>query len=648
MITAASGRPGLIEASDEFIDRVVTYADPMVLSALLYQLTGDNAVFDMKIGAFPGRLGDVPGLAMQTDVESVQRKAAGFLKRYRDQGAPPLAIGPADRLAKSVRLATEPDIPDSELKLWIEELALDPFARGLDWEQTPSDARLSEFSVIVIGAGMGGLNAAVQLKHAGIPFIVIEKNSGVGGTWYENRYPGARVDTPSRAYTHIYGVDFGYPNPFCERDENQKYFNWVADHFDLRGTIILDTEVTSASWDEDSSTWQIEAESSSGRTAFHANAIISAVGFLSRPNTPHIQGMETFTGPAFHTARWPDNLDLTGKRVAVIGTGATGYQLIPELARLAGHVDVFQRTPQWVFNTPGYLDPFPPEIRWLDQNLPYYTNFMRLRTAWLAGPRFHGAATAIDPDWNDPFTRSALNQKMRDSCLAFINAKLGDRPDLVSKMIPPHPVYSARPIVQDEKYGIYDALLRDNVTLTTERIREITVDAVVTEDDQTHPVDVIVYATGFYADKFLWPMEVRGLNGSTPQELWAKDGPRAYLGVLLPGFPNFFIIYGPNMNPFGGGLGLVNHEEMTTRYALECLQVLINQHKASIDVDVDAYRRFNEELDRREKLRMYSDPRNHSYYTNAAYGRSSANSPFPGNEMWRMLLKPELGDLILR
>ena len=180
--------------------------------------------------------------------------------------------------------------------MWLEQLALDPWVRKLDWPQTPPEQDLRNFKVAVIGAGMGGLNAAVQLKHAGIPYFVIEKNEDVGGTWFENRYPGARVDTPSRTYTHTYGVNFEYPNPYCPQRENLKYFRWVADHFDVRKDITFKTEVKSVIWDEDAKLWEIKAEGPDGPRSWRVNAVIASVGFLSRPNLPDIEGIETFKG----------------------------------------------------------------------------------------------------------------------------------------------------------------------------------------------------------------------------------------------------------------------------------------------------------------------------------------------------------------
>jgi 4-hydroxyacetophenone monooxygenase len=641
----------LLTATDETIDDAVKYADPMVLRGLLYQLTGDES-----IAATQARTADVrhsepssgskelalvqskADVSDSSDLTMIQSKAAAFLKSYRDQGAPDIPCGPPERLARSLSLVAGTDIPASELEMWLEQLALDPWARGLVWQDPPPSQGLRNFVVAVIGAGMGGLNAAVQLKHAGIPYFVIEKNDEVGGTWYENQYPGARVDSPSRTYTHIYGVDFEYPNAFCLQRENLRYFKWVADHFEIRSDITFKTEVKSVVWDEATKLWEIKAHSPNGPRVWHTNAVIASVGFLSRPNIPNIEGMDTFEGNAFHTARWPAGLGLKGKRVAVIGTGATGYQLVPELAKLAGHTFVFQRTPNWCFDTKSYLDPFPAQVNWLDRNFPYIRNFIRFRLSWLAGPETFSPIMRIDPQFEDQHARSALNKKIREQQLAFIERKLASRPDLIQKMTPVAPPYSARPIIVDTDYSIYDTLLRDDVTLVTDPIQKIKPNGIEVEGGGEYSVDIIVYATGFKANDFLWPMEVRGRESKRVEELWEKDGARAYLGTMLPGFPNFFMIYGPNTNNFGG-LQIVDFEEMVTRFALQCIGGLITQKKRTVDISLDAYWRYNDEVDRAEALMVYKDPRAHNYYKNDS-GRSAANNPIDIRKIWTWLRNP--------
>jgi 4-hydroxyacetophenone monooxygenase len=625
-------RTELLLAKDETIEDAVKYADPMALRGLMYQLTGDESLVTMRVEARPYGNSEMEMLVNESDIDLIRKKAADFLKDYRDHGAGDIPMGKPERLRTAISLTTGVDISEDEIGMWIEQLGIDPYARGLAWKKKPTPAQIENFKVCVIGAGMGGLNASVLLKNAGIPYFVIEKNDEVGGTWYENRYPGARVDSFSRTYTHVFGANYIHPYAFCPQAINLDYFQWVAKTYGVRDKIIFKTEVKSVIWQEATKLWEITAIGPEGKKVWHANAVITAVGFLSRPNMPTIEGMDTFKGKSFHTARWPEGLDLKGKRVAVIGTGATGYQTIPEIAKVAEHLHVFQRTPGWCFDIPGYLSPFPPQVNWLDRNVPYFLNFARVRASWMAAPQNGKKVLHIDPDFKDPHARSARNKVTRDRRIEFIKRMLASRPELVEKMIPPYPPMAARHILVDDTDNVYKALTRDNVTLVTDPIKNINEKGLVTANGAEIPVDIIVYATGFKAQDFLWPMEIRGRDGRRAEELWQKDGPRAYLGAMMPGFPNLFMIYGPNTNNFGG-LQIVDFEELVVKFALECMGGLIAQNKHAVDVSVDAYNRYNVELDKCEKKMMYSDPRVNTYYRNES-GRSAVNNPIDIRRIW--------------
>ena len=635
-------RRELIEASDAVIDDAVTFADPMTLRGLLYQLTGDEVA-----AAIPsaienrGMQGMVSGIPDPDDVALLRARAAAFLKAHRDAGAGDLVFEQG-RLRRSLELVAGTAIPDSELAMWIEQLAVDPMARGYDWPQPPSDERRDAFRVVVIGGGMGGLNAAVHLKRSGIPFVLIEKNGEVGGTWYENRYPGARLDTTSRNYFHSFGVNFPCPAPFSVQAHNGAYMKWVADEFDLRDDIVFGTEVQSVTWNEASATWRIDARGPDGARTFEANAVISAVGFLNRPNLPEVPGRDSFGGLSLHSANWPEGLDIAGKRIAVIGSGATGYQMIPELAKQAGQLTLFQREPSWCFEAPGYLSPYPPQVNWLDRNLPWFTNFYRFRSSWLFRPDATLPRVTVDPDFDDPDAVSGLNKAIRDACLAFMRRKLGDREDLIAQMIPSSPPFSSRPVLVDSNDNVYDALLRDTVELISAPIERITPKGIHTADGRDLAFDIIVYATGYKANEFLWPMDVRGRDGAEIGALWARDGARAYLGVMMPAFPNFFVLYGPNMNPFGNGLGVVEAEEFTTRFALNCIGGLILKDRRTVDVTREAFMRYNDALDREERMRVYADARATSYYRNE-YQRSACNCPFDVRLLWKWMRDPADG-----
>jgi 4-hydroxyacetophenone monooxygenase len=632
-----SSRPELRAADDAVIDDAVKYADPMVLRGLLYQMTGDPEVAAVKTRTIQAGFAEIAAPATPEDVDFLRAKAAEFLKAYRDNGAGVVDVGPRERLPTSMGLMLGRELTGEDLTHHLEELALDPAARALRWRETPDPERLKDFTVTVIGAGMGGLNAALQLRQAGFPFTVIEKNDGVGGTWWENRYPGARVDTPSRSYTHIFGVDFPYPNPYCAAHENVKYFNWVADTFDLRKHIQFNTEVKSMAWEEAAGEWAIDIEGPDGARTIRSRAVITAVGFLNRPNIPDIPGAKDFAGPSWHTARWPESFDLKGKRVAVVGTGATGYQMIPELALEADHVTVFQRTPQWMVPSPGYRSPFPPQVNWLDRNLPLYTNFMRIKGCTLDGLT---NVAKIDPDFDDPYACSATNKRARDVSVAFLERKLGD-PALVAAMTPAHPVWSARAIIVDPEYSVLDAIQRDNVTLVTSGIERIEPGGVEDKDGALHEADVIVYATGFHATEYLYPMTITGRDGQTIDQLWAKDGARAYLGCMMPGFPNLWSIYGPNTN---GALSVSSFHEKVALYAMQCLEDLVLGNGGVVDVKPEAYWRYNALVDERNLGMAWSDPRAHNYYW-TAYGRSAVMNPFYSAEMSAWLRRPDPADL---
>jgi len=634
-------RPDLLKATDAEIEDAVKFADPMVLRGLLYQLTEDEELKDIELKTVLGGYLERNVIAREEDVAMVRRKAADFLKAYRDSGAGPIDIGPANRLPISLGLMRGETIPEDSLALAIEETALDPWVRSPQWRKAPDPQRLENFRVVIVGAGMGGLVSALHCKRAGIPYTVIEKNAGVGGTWYENRYPGSRLDSPSRSYTHLFGVDFPLTNPFSPWAENQKYFSWVSDFFDLRKDMVFETEVHSLTWDEAAGEWEIVTSDKHGeQKVLRANVVMTSVGFLNRPRLPDIEGRETFGGEAWHTVEWPDHVVTKDKRVAVIGTGATGYQTVPAMALEAAHVTEFQRTPQWLFPSPGYLSPFNPNVYWLNRNFPFFTNFMRLGSGSAAA---FEAVSTIDPDFDDPHCCSASNKIARDVAIGFLESKIKD-PELVSRLTPEHPVWSARPIQADPEYCFYDAIQRDNVTLVSEGIKRINKTGVETNDGRQIDVDLIAYATGFHANEYLFPMKITGRRGTTIEELWEEGGARAYRTCMMPGFPNLFAIYGPNTN---GSLSPASFHELVACFAIQCVQELILEDKASVEAKPDAYWEFARLIDERNNTRVWSDPRVQSYYW-SKHGRSATMNPLRGPEMWALLREPDFDDLVVR
>ena len=625
----------LLSASDAEIEDAVSHASPMVLRGLLYQLTGDEEVIDMEPGA-AAKFVVGSELADPADEILIKRKAADFLKKYRDSGTGDIDIGPEERLRTSLSLTAGQEIPENEFDIWLQETALDRWARGVKWTGGKAPQSAQDFKVAVIGTGIAGLNTAVQLKRSGIPFEVIEKNPEVGGSWYENRYPGARVDTPSRGYTHLFSYDYPFPWGYCPRDENLKYFKWVADNFEVREHIRFNTEVLSMTWDETAKLWTLKTQGPDGEQTVQFNAVISCVGFLSRPQLPDIEGMDSFGGVACHSAAWPEDLDITGKRVAIVGSGASGYQTAPVVGKEAAETHLFQRQPNWLYEDLGYLKKIPEQSLWLDRNFPYHANFVRFRVAAMVAPSGNKGALRVDPNFKDPHAVSPVNKMLRDASVAFVERKLAPRPELIPQMIPNFPPMGSRPIRVDTNESVLDALARGDVNLVSDHIEKITPTG-IEAGGKSYDLDVIMFATGFRANEYLWPMEVRGKGGVRIEEMWEKDGPRAYLGAMVPEFPNLFMVYGPNSNNFGG-FTVVDLLELIAQFSLRAIAGLIENGQSSVEVTHDAFWRFAGILDDAEKGMVYLDSRANSYYQNG--GRSAVNGPIDVRRMWRWLKDP--------
>jgi 4-hydroxyacetophenone monooxygenase len=633
----------LKNASDEKLRAVLEQADPMVLRAAIYHATGDEAVANIKTSRVPGLFMDAAWVDDPVALAVLKEKGFALLKGYRDGTLEPPRTHTRARVLKAMNLAVDEQVPEDEYDYWFEELAIDPTRRQHHWKHAPDRERLQGFKVLVIGAGLGGLNAGIQLQKAGFNFEILDKNAGVGGTWYQNRYPGARVDLPSRIYSHSLAIEYHFNHLFAPREENERYVNWLADRFDLRKSIRLNTEVLSLRWIETSSLWEARIRNADGsEDSLLANAIISAVGFLDRPVLPNIPGIKDFTGHLFHTSRFDPTFDLSKKRVSLVGTGASGMQMMPDLLPRVEHLTIFQRSPGWVVPIPGYREPYSEEVRWLHRNVPFYANWTRHIMAWAIGDHVIFDIWSVDPNWKDPHTLNKDNFKLRGRLVDHLMTKIGHRPDLVEKCLPQYPPLSKRYIVDN---GWFDALLQDNVELIADDpIDHFTKDAIVTKSGKTVPTDVAAFATGFHANEYFWPMEVRGRGGATVEELWAKDGARAFWGINVVQLPNFFCIYGPNTNP--KNTGPVPYGETQVRYILKCLEAMVLNGWKSLEVKPEVYEEHNRLVDERNANSIFLDKRQKSYYTNQ-FGRSAVASPWATLEYWRKLREPDFGEYII-
>jgi cation diffusion facilitator CzcD-associated flavoprotein CzcO len=459
--------------------------------------------------------------------------------------------------------------------------------------------------IAVIGAGMGGLCAAIKAREAGHDVTIYEHADSVGGTWRANRYPGVACDVPAILYQFSFAPNHLWSHNYARGPEIHDYTKSLVDQFDLGGSLHLNEGVTRATWDPAAKQWTVDTEKGA-RENF--DAIVPALGQLSRPTLPDIAGVDSFAGAKFHAAEWPERLDLTGKRVGVIGSAASAVQFIPEIAKDAAHVVVFQRTPNWVIprNDLAVTDETKALMA---TNLPVAMRLGAQQRAMIFdnADTFFWQAFQFTPEGRAAFTRTALDH---------LEEQVPD-PELRAKLTPDYPIGCKRILITDD---FYPALCRDNVTLETSGIAAIEPHGVRTADG-FHDLDVLIFATGFETTAWNWSMEVVGADGRTLKETW-KDGPEAYLGIMVHGFPNMFMLYGPNTNLGHNSISFMI--EAQVGYMLKALAAIEADEAQAAEVTADGQRRFNDRIAQLLSGSVWADPHCKSWYK-AANGRVYQN-----------------------
>ncbi len=629
-ITAADGEIRAFLADAEI---------PPLLPAIAYA-TGDMSLLKPELRPDPMLVGMPQGGLTEDQQSEARELALAALVAFRDAGCRPAPPPADDQLLEIMRYAVGGAEMTDYLPLLEEELAYRGEDRRAPSWKADDIAPGVDFVVLIIGAGMSGLLAGHRLQQSGVPFVILEKNDDVGGTWLENTYPGCRVDNPNHNYSYAFAQRHDWPLHFSTQDVLLDYFRRCADTFQLREHIRFATEVVAADWSDAARAWSVRVRDREGDEAtITVNAVVSAVGQLNRPSFPDIPGRDSYAGVSFHSAQWNHDVDLGGKRVAVIGTGASAVQFIPEIAPGVGDLLVFQRTPPWFGPTPDYHDRVSPGLQWLYGHVPSYSEWNRFWIFWRMGD---GAleGVRVDPEWEPKGAAvSAANDLVRMVLTGYLGMEFADRPDLLERVVPAYPP-GAKRLLRDN--GVWARTLkRDNVQLVTNEIREITVNGIVTGDGVEHPVDVIIYGTGFQASKFLTPMKVTGRAGIDLHEQWAGDA-RAYLGVTIPGFPNLFCLYGPNTNIVING-SIVYFSECGVRYIMGLLeQTLVDGHRA-VDVRKDVHDEFNERVDAQNKLMAWGWSDVNSWYKNE-HGHVAQNWPFTLLEYWQRTLRVDPDD----
>ncbi len=612
---------------------------PTLLLALA-QLSGERRwLEDPYRPTMPRGLDDHDSAGLDDDRQAEVREAAlRALIEWRAgrlEPGPELAPGEiAERLAISLSEPVDPAYGE----LLAEEMGAIPRHGKPALPPQPK-----QLNALVIGAGMSGICAAIKLKASGIAFSLVDKNDGFGGTWLENEYPGCGVDTPSHLYSFSFARRADWQGYFAERAQLADYFEDLAAEHSLDQNARFGLEVTSARWDGDQARWEVELRNRAGRLeSVRPRILISAVGHFNRPSIPPIAGLDEFPGPCMHTARWDSSVDLTAKRVAVIGSGASAMQVVPALAGVAAELVVVQRSRQWAIPHPNVGRRVSPGVQRLLADYPFYGAWYRLRQFWRFGDRLH-PALQLDRGYQDPdYAVNAVNASHRRFLTKYIAAELEGRDDLIELSVPDYPAYGKRPLID---HGWYSAIRRADVELLEGSVGAVEGNRIVLADGRRREVDAIVLATGFKTLEILGPIEVVGRSGQSLRERWGPDDARAFLGMTVPDFPNFFILFGPNTSTGHGGSAFLS-TEFQVRYLTELLAEMSNHKIRCVECRPEAFDDYNVEIDQALSRTVWTHPRVDNYYRNAA-GRIVGTSPLSYLDYWKRTRHPQLSDFII-
>jgi len=534
-----------------------------------------------------------------------------------------------------LRLALGQDLPEASIEVARQHGGFVTDTRV----RIPHTVPPADFKTLVIGAGMHGINAAIKLKQAGFTYTVLESRHEIGGTWSVNRYPGAAVDTPSIQYSYSFDPNPSWTKFYPMKDEFLEYLERVADKHRIRDHIHLNTTMKAATWNEDRQLWIVEAVRDGVEQIYEANAIILSVGVLSRPRWPDVRDREKFHGPVLHSAAWDESVDLTGKRVAIVGTGCSGVQLTRAISEYAEHVTTVQRQPDYIIPNPQALAPVPAIERWAMEHIPYVTQWKRMQSLASQMMDMRGMM-AMDKEWHEKTGGfGPLNDAVTKMSLDYLASHFPDDPEMVRKLTPPYPLYAKRPILD---CGYYDALKRPNVDLVEGQLAAFEEDAILLADGTRIECDAVALATGFHLDWYS-NMTFVGRGGKTLKETFTPY-PFAYEGITVPDFPNFFITHGPNCN-LTANAAVIGEQQV--HYIVEMLQTMVDEGISAVEPAREPTRAYNEWT--QEALMdtaWYRKGNAHGYYRHDESGRIVIATPRHNSTVWHAMRQPNMDHFV--
>jgi 4-hydroxyacetophenone monooxygenase len=613
----------------------IANANIPALLMVLYQMTGEATWLQEPFapGRSPG-LDDNDSGQLPDEVQTQIRTAAEEAIEAWLAGRPLAIERPTNlRLAEMLSVAMTEHVPE-------EYGDIVAAGMGYDLEPTAEAANAADKTAIVIGGGVSGICAGIELGKLGIDYTLFEKNEDFGGTWFENRYPGCGVDTPSLTYTFSCRPN-DWSMYFPLRDEIEGYLLDTAREFGLYDKARFRTHVEEARWNTATDQWDVTITTPDGKRETHsADYLFSAVGILNIPKYPQIDGLDEFAGEVYHTSRWPAEADLSGKRVAVIGNGASGMQVAPAIADEVSRMTIFARSKQWAAPFPQFRKKVPEGVRYLMQVVPLYRAWLEQRLSWTFNDRVHGTLFR-DPEWEHPERAvNEINDAHRRVFTRYVEEQLQDRPELIERVLPEYPPFAKRMLLDN---GWFRTIKKPHVDLIPEHLAKVDGNTLSTSSGETVEADVIILATGFQTTNVLGSYDIVGREGQLLRDHWGEDNASAYLGTLVPGFPNFFILLGPNVGSGHGG-SMIRNIENQMHFAGQVVQCAEAQEASTVEVKETAYTDYSRRIDDAHDRLVWTHPGTENWYRNSQ-GRVVAITPWRNDAFWRMTRSPDEADL---
>jgi 4-hydroxyacetophenone monooxygenase len=611
-----------VNISKQTLESALDSASFPVVAALLVHFTGDISILEKLPRPNQAVLGEIQGFLSEDDKQTIKKIALKEISKFfSNHEVNDIYVPSNEELNKMMSFIVGENVSPDYIPMMLRDLNI-----------TSQDLKLSSVTtkpsleVLIIGAGMSGILAAIKLAERGIKFKIYEKNINLGGTWFENRYPGARVDIANHFYSYSFEENHQWSEHFSQQPELLDYFKRCFDKYDIQKNTYFETQVTDMKFDDETKMWEVTSIHNKKSNKEVINIVLSCVGQLNQPKIPDIKGLDEFQGNMFHSSKWPEDDVIAGKKVAVVGSGASAFQIVPSIAKHCEQLTIFQRSPPWMFPNPKYHEQVDKEKKWLLESLPFYSRWYRFLLFYPGSDQLLDSLF-VDPSWKD--RSDSINQQNDEMRKLFTSAMLAQisNKSLIDKVIPNYPPFGKR-MLQDNGAWL-EALHLPNVTLLAEGVEQMNSRGIIGLEKE-HEFDTVVFATGFKAQDFFDPINIDCSSGSFKSIY--KDSPVSYLGITFSSIPNFFAMYGPGTNLAHAG-SIIFNSECQINYICSAIEHMLNNDYKVIKVKPKIEKQYQDRFDKRHKKMVWQHANVSSWYQNSK-GKVVTTSPWRLVEYW--------------